>query len=241
MKNSDSVADLSALLDMGQEVSPGQESRLDARYVWNLLLRFRWVLIAPFCLAMAVGIYLAATLPRIYRSEATILVEPQSVPDKYVHATVPEAIEARISSLAQQILSSSNLMELIERFKLFSESASKDLVLEEKVEKMRTRLRVQDGRQRGRQKPAFRRPGERLHDLLRGLRTAQGLPGGQRDGDLRDRPEPQDAGAERLRHERLPAGRARQDAQAARGGRKRARGIPACRTWGSCPSSCRAT
>ena len=90
------------------------------RYFLNLLLRFRWVLIAPFCLAMLCGIYLAATLPRMYRSEATILVEPQSVPDKYVHATVPVEIDARIASLAQQILSSSNLMELIERFKLFS-------------------------------------------------------------------------------------------------------------------------
>ena len=45
----------------------------------------------------------------MYRSESTILVEPQSVPDKYVHATVPLEIDARIASLAQQILSGSNL------------------------------------------------------------------------------------------------------------------------------------
>lgn len=142
MKNSDQSTDLSSLLDMAQDSTPGRDTRLDVRYFLNLLLRFRWVLIAPFCLAMLVGIYLAATLPRAYRSEATILVEPQSVPDKYVHATVPVEIDARIASLAQQILSSSNLMDLIERFKLFSDSGDQAFVLEEKVEKMRSRLRV---------------------------------------------------------------------------------------------------
>jgi len=142
MKNSDSSTDLSYLLDMEQDSSFGRDTRIDARYFLNLVLRFRWVLITPFCLAMIVGIYLAATLPRMYRSESTILVEPQSVPDKYVHATVPIEIDARIASLAQQVLSSSNLMVLIQRFKLFSDNASEDLVIEEKVENMRSRLRV---------------------------------------------------------------------------------------------------
>jgi polysaccharide chain length determinant protein (PEP-CTERM system associated) len=142
MRNSESATDLSYLMDMGQELSSGRDTRLDARYFLNLLLRFRWVLIAPFCLAMLVGIYLAATLPRMYRSESTILVEPQSVPDKYVHATVPLEIDARIASLAQQILSGSNLMELIDRFKLFSNADSQNMVIEEKVEKMRSLLRV---------------------------------------------------------------------------------------------------
>ena len=142
IENSKPGFDLSDLLDMAQDSTTARDSRLDMRYFLNLVLRFRWVLIAPFCLAMLVGIYLAATLPRMYRSEATILVEPQSVPDNYVHATVPIEIDARIASLAQQILSSSNLLELIERFKLFSDSASENLVIEEKVEKMRSRLKV---------------------------------------------------------------------------------------------------
>jgi polysaccharide chain length determinant protein (PEP-CTERM system associated) len=142
MRNFESTTDLSDLFDVAQDSSHDRTLRLDARYFLNLLLRFRWVLIASFCLAMLGGIYLAATLPRMYRSESTILVEPQSVPDKYVHATVPLEIDARIASLAQQILSSSNLMELIGRFKLFSDADSHDLVLDEKVEKMRSRLRV---------------------------------------------------------------------------------------------------
>ena len=121
-KNSGIGSELSDLLDKAQDSAPGQDNRLEIRYYFNLALRFRWVLIAPFCLAMLAGIVLAAVLPRLYQADATILVEPQSVPERYVHATVPVDIESRIASLTQQILSRSNLSDLIERFKLFSET-----------------------------------------------------------------------------------------------------------------------
>jgi polysaccharide chain length determinant protein (PEP-CTERM system associated) len=91
---------------------------------------------------MIVGIVLTVILTRVYRSEATILVEPQSVPDKYVQATVPVEIDARIASLAQQILSQSNLMDLINRLKLFSDADDQKLLMEEKVEVMRKNLKV---------------------------------------------------------------------------------------------------
>lgn len=142
MNTSDPTADFSYLLDMGPTQSSGRTGRLDVGRVLNRVLQLRWLLIGVFCLAMLTGIYLAATLPRTYRSESTILVEPQSVPDKYVHTTVPIEIDARIASLAQQILSVSNLMDLIERFKLFADGPERDLFIEEKVEKMRSRLRV---------------------------------------------------------------------------------------------------
>jgi polysaccharide chain length determinant protein (PEP-CTERM system associated) len=142
MGKSDSNIDLSELLGMTQDSSAGRGAQLDVRYLFNLVLRFRWVLIVPFCLAMLAGIYLALTLPRMYRSAATILVEPQSVPEKYVHATVPVDIDARIASLAQQIMSRSNLVDLIERFKLFSGPSSKEQLADDKLEAMRKHVRV---------------------------------------------------------------------------------------------------
>ena len=142
MANSKSNFDLSDLLGMAQESSSGGDTRLDLRYILNLALRFRWVLIAPFCMAMLLGIYLAVFLPRLYRSEATILVEPQSVPEKYVHTTVPIDIDARIASLAQQIMSRSNLIDLIERFKLFSGPDSQGQFIDDKLEKMRKHVKV---------------------------------------------------------------------------------------------------
>ncbi|MEJ5359014.1 MAG: GNVR domain-containing protein [Desulfobacterales bacterium] len=142
MNTPDPTADFSYLLDMGPPQGSGRAARLDAGRILSRVLQLRWLLIGVFCLAMLTGIYLAATLPRTYRSESTILVEPQSVPDKYVHSTVPIEIDARIASLAQQILSVSNLMDLIERFKLFADGPERNLFIEEKVEKMRRRLHV---------------------------------------------------------------------------------------------------
>lgn len=170
MRNSDSGTDLSYLLDAAREAAPGRGMQLDVRYFLNLLLRFRWVVIVPFCLAMLVGIALAIVLPRLYEADATILVEPQSVPDKYVHATVPVDIESRIASLTQQILSRSNLTDLIERFKLFSEndiqsrfikyftgSDKKVQLLEEKLELMRKRISVTiEGKRGGSKAGAFK-------------------------------------------------------------------------------------
>lgn len=170
MKNSDSIADLSALLDMGREVSPGQESRLDARNVWNLLLRFRWVLIGCFGTAMSIGLFLVIFLPRLYQADATILIEPQSVPDKYVHATVPVDIESRIASLTQQILSRSNLLALIEKFKLFTEGEKahwfskfipsaddRGRFVEDKLELMRKQISVTiEGKRGGSRAGAFK-------------------------------------------------------------------------------------
>jgi len=77
------------------------------------------VLIAPFCLAMLVGIYLRRHSCRACtgRRPPFWLAAAEACPTNYVHATVPIEIDARIASLAQQILSSSNLLELIERFK----------------------------------------------------------------------------------------------------------------------------
>ncbi len=142
MGKSNSNIDLSELLGMAQEPAAGRSHQLDLRQILNLVLRFRWVLIAPFCVAMLAGIYLALFLPRIYRSEATILVEPQSVPEKYVHATVPIDIDARIASLAQQIMSRSNLLDLIERFKLFSGPDAEGQFIDDKLDRMRKQVKV---------------------------------------------------------------------------------------------------
>ncbi|RLC31583.1 MAG: hypothetical protein DRH32_04010, partial [Deltaproteobacteria bacterium] len=54
----------------------------------EMVLKGRWYIIIPFCLAMVAGIYLAVTLPRVYSAETLILVEPQRVPSNYVQSVV---------------------------------------------------------------------------------------------------------------------------------------------------------
>ena len=143
MANPKSSLELTDPLDAAQESSSKRFSWDDIWYYLNVLLRFRWVLIAPFCLAMLTGIYLAVALPRMYQSDATILIEPQKVPDRYVQATVPLDMDARIASLAEQILSRSNLIDLIERFRVYSDSDSQSQRIDDKLAMMRKNIKVE--------------------------------------------------------------------------------------------------
>jgi uncharacterized protein involved in exopolysaccharide biosynthesis len=111
-------------------------------YYINLIIKRRWLMIIPFCLALIVGIYLALTLPKIYEASTLILVEPQSVPSNLVREIVSTDIDSRITTIQQQILSRTNLEKIIARFKLFSKPGSEDMFMEYKVASIRQRIAV---------------------------------------------------------------------------------------------------
>ena len=105
----------------------------------EIVLRRRWWIIATFCFSMIVGIYLAFTLPKIYRAETLILIQPQKVPANYVQS-VSTDIGSRIDTMSQQVLSRSNLEKIIEDFNLFSEPEYKKMFMEDKIEGLRERV-----------------------------------------------------------------------------------------------------
>ena len=119
-----------------------QSVSIDISYYLHLVLKHRWLLITPFCLAMSVGIYLAVTLPEIYEANTMILVEPQRVPTNYVKSVVTQDIESRISSISQQILSRTNLEKIIEKFHMFSRPEHDKLFLEDKLKSLRGRIKI---------------------------------------------------------------------------------------------------
>ncbi len=113
------------------------ESQLDIGYYVSLVLRRRWFVIIPLCLALIAGIYLAVTLPKKYQAETLILIEPQRVPDNYVQAIVSSDLESRIATIKEMILSRTNLLKIIENFNIFSGSKNADMFLDDKIEVMR--------------------------------------------------------------------------------------------------------
>ena len=122
----------------------------------GLVLKHRWLLIIPFCLAMGVGIYLAVTLPKIYEAKTLILVLPQRVPSNYVQSIVTTDIDSRISSISEQILSRSNLEKIIEKYGLFSDPKYSGMFLEDMVGALRERIEVEVNRgRRGSDSDAF--------------------------------------------------------------------------------------
>jgi polysaccharide chain length determinant protein (PEP-CTERM system associated) len=133
-----------------------QSTAIHPRDVLRLILKYRWYVIIPFCLSMMTGIFLALTLPRMYQSETLILVQPQKVPSSYVQSIVTSDIDSRISSISQQILSRTNLEKIIDEFKLFPGAQYEKMYMEDKIESLRRRIKVNVTRDKRRDADAFR-------------------------------------------------------------------------------------
>ena len=115
----------------------------------DAVIRCRWLIMVPFCLAMVVGMVLAVKMPKVYEGTTTILVQPQKVPANFVRSLVSVDIDDRIRTIKQQILSWSNLEKVIAQYRLFSAPAQQDMLMEDKVENLRRRIDVQVVRARG--------------------------------------------------------------------------------------------
>ncbi|MBW2678640.1 MAG: protein GumC, partial [Deltaproteobacteria bacterium] len=117
-------------------------STIDPNYIIGIILKRRWLVILPFCLAMLAGIALVIVLPKIYNASTMILIQPQKVPDEYVRSIVSADIDSRINTISQQILSRSNLERIIDEFNIFSGPEHDKVFMEDKLVSMRNRISI---------------------------------------------------------------------------------------------------
>jgi polysaccharide chain length determinant protein (PEP-CTERM system associated) len=115
-------------------VLPGKTFSLQE--ISAILLRRRWLVLAPFALGLAFVPIIAQRFPEVYRSETLIMVVPQRVPDSYVKSTVTATAEDRLPSISDQILSRSRLERIINDFDLYREYRSRE-PMEDIVKRMR--------------------------------------------------------------------------------------------------------
>lgn len=108
----------------------------DIGYYRELLKRRKWYLVVPFVLVFAASTAVAVMLPSVYRSQATILVEAQNIPEELIRTTVTGYIEERLQTLSQIVLSRRNLEEIVDSFDLYPEMAERNTV-EQIVARMR--------------------------------------------------------------------------------------------------------
>jgi polysaccharide chain length determinant protein (PEP-CTERM system associated) len=118
-------------------VIPGKQYSFET--VLQLARRRKWLILIPALVIGCVGAAIVALLPNLYRSETLILVVPQRVPESYVRSTVTARIEDRLQSITQQILSRTKLEQIIADFNLYPKERADRELMEDIVEKMRTR------------------------------------------------------------------------------------------------------
>jgi polysaccharide chain length determinant protein (PEP-CTERM system associated) len=104
---------------MSESSAPGIDALIG---IWR---RRWWIGVLLFVLPFVAAVTVIRTLPNTYRSTATILVEHQQVPESFVRSTVTSALETRLQTINQEILSRARLQSLISQFGLYPELRAK--------------------------------------------------------------------------------------------------------------------
>jgi polysaccharide biosynthesis transport protein len=104
--------------------------------VLGVVRRRRWQMAAPALGVFLVASVVAFSLPKVYRSTSTILIEAQEIPREYVAANITSYADQRLQSINQRIMGTTKLLEIMNRFNLYADLKSKKAI-EDIVEKMR--------------------------------------------------------------------------------------------------------
>jgi uncharacterized protein involved in exopolysaccharide biosynthesis len=105
-------------------------------YLPIILWQRRYLVLSCFLVLLLAGTIAAFTLPRTYRSTATLLVQSQDLPTTIVESPTSGAVEQRIARIRQQVLSRGDLIQLIEQNDLYPEER-REQPLSKIIEKMR--------------------------------------------------------------------------------------------------------
>lgn len=101
-----------------------------------ILQRRKWHFLLPAGFVFLLSAAIALLLPPIYKSTATILIEEQEIPANLVISAVTTYAQQRLQVINQRIMSTSRLLEIINRFNLYNEYKGK-WTTEEMIAKMR--------------------------------------------------------------------------------------------------------
>ncbi|WP_457551286.1 XrtA system polysaccharide chain length determinant [Desulfobacula sp.] len=130
-----------------------QASTLKPDQILEIIIRRRWLIIIPVCLALTAGFFYTLSAPKTYKASTTILIQPQKVPKDYVQSIVTTDPQQRINTISQQILSRTNLENIIKEFQLFQDN--ENMYPEDKINSMRKRVVVTQTSSRHQSTEAF--------------------------------------------------------------------------------------
>ncbi|MEL7449125.1 MAG: hypothetical protein AAFN78_07945 [Pseudomonadota bacterium] len=97
-----------------------EERGAELKRQFELFKRYRVGIALAFLAVLVTGSAIVMLLPAQYRASATILIEQQQVPQDLVRTTVTGYAKQRIQVLAQRVMTSANLMDIIKRHDLYA-------------------------------------------------------------------------------------------------------------------------
>lgn len=113
----------------------------ELRFYMSLLLQRLPYLSVIVLLCSIAGLFVAVTLPPVYRAEARLVVESPQIPGELASSTVQASVVEILEVIQQRLMTRSNLLDLSERFGVHADQPG--LPPEEIVEDMRERIRIE--------------------------------------------------------------------------------------------------
>jgi polysaccharide chain length determinant protein (PEP-CTERM system associated) len=110
--------------------------------VMGVWARRRGIAVVVFAVAFAAAASVTRTLPDVYRSTATVLVERHQVPEVFVRSAVTGELETRLQTISQEILGRKRLEHLITRFGLYADLRQR-ASMEAALERMRRDIQLE--------------------------------------------------------------------------------------------------
>lgn len=109
--------------------------------LWHTVRHYRgWIFLGTVVLSL-VGFTFVQLMPDRYKAATTILVDPQKVSEKYVSPTVNSDPGQRLTTITQQVLSTTRLQQIIDDMHLYPELKGK-MSREEVIELMRKDITI---------------------------------------------------------------------------------------------------
>jgi polysaccharide chain length determinant protein (PEP-CTERM system associated) len=121
-----------------------QDENLDVMLskLLRVAIRRRWWVLLPASVIALGACLVSLVLPDRYESEATILVERQQVPERYVTANTTIDVREVLLVMTDAILSRTQLLQIMDKFALYPEER-KRLAPEELVDLMRSNIKIE--------------------------------------------------------------------------------------------------
>ncbi|MCK7500975.1 MAG: Wzz/FepE/Etk N-terminal domain-containing protein [Comamonadaceae bacterium] len=107
----------------------------------SMLRRRKAQILAVAGMLAPIAFFVALTLPPLYRSTATILVQEQEVPPDLVRSTITSFADERIQVISQQVMTRAQLLSLVEKYQLYKELRER-ATNDEVVERMRKDIKL---------------------------------------------------------------------------------------------------
>jgi uncharacterized protein involved in exopolysaccharide biosynthesis len=126
--------------DAGEYERPHEGGGLAAQL--EAVRRRFWPMLIVFVVVLCGAIAAALLWPATYRSMGTILIEQQEVPLDFVRSTVTSYADERVQVISQRVMTSSNLMGVIDRYKLYADKRD-SMTREQLVAQMREDVQLE--------------------------------------------------------------------------------------------------